>query len=438
MYMLGLGDHRYTHTGVVHSHLAFMWPLLHEASLEVDENAQVACDLVLLDEDDDADKEPIDGDIMVEEACLLEDDPAPKRARSTKEALVSNVDDYRMRPKGLEYVSPFLYSMFPMKQKKDTYYKAQQATQNENGTEGGDVDGDASGRPHASRAIERLSLPDEHPQSSTHVVRRMRMYRLPYFIRDPPLRPAMESDAVKDKETYAAFFIGNFVPDTIYRHVMMTKEGAATMCLWDLMLVLQSMSETTWPGRDVAMHLALNVDWRAQTRSRSRDHVVLVKSRMEAEQGGGEDGCTDAFKVEGHMHSAEHDDGDAVEEVIESMYMNEPGEATPGADVNGELLARLGLVGGIENSVADRYVQDVRDLFDVHEHLPLMSCIPPAVGVAVRWNGDVSKMMNDANKALRANDANPRAVVRPEIAQDLHPSFEPTWDPTWCLCSPIL
>lgn len=87
---------------------------------------------------------------------------------------------------------------------------------------------------------------------------------LPQFTQDPPARPPATAEA-KDKDTYAAFVLGNFAADSD-PNITTLRPGSD---LWGALLAW----EASRPAGDPNLHFVRNIDSHAQTRVRTRARI---------------------------------------------------------------------------------------------------------------------------------------------------------------------
>lgn len=144
----------------------------------------------------------------------------PAESTATGRQWVSQVDEYRWRPRALQRLSPYVYAMTYTVVPQDKHFRAQQPASgafDDDGEGDGCDDDDGDGeallalvRGPASGACQqgRLPLHPDHPFASTHMARRYRHCVVPQLIGDAPARPGDGEDVTDDQEAYAAFVLG--------------------------------------------------------------------------------------------------------------------------------------------------------------------------------------------------------------------------------------
>lgn len=114
---------------------------------------------------------------------------------------VSALDDYIFRSDSLAFLPPFYYHMWVVKEKQDSIFSSQQ-----------------HGMYHGSGTA-RFGLQSQHPQACTHMLRLRPRPVIPMWLHGLPTEIPSDTSPATEQDAYAAFVLGCFASDRVWRTV---------------------------------------------------------------------------------------------------------------------------------------------------------------------------------------------------------------------------
>ena len=172
---------------------------------------------------------------------------------------VSALDDYVYRDLRLSFLPPFFFHMWFVKERQDKIFMEQQ-----------------SDTYHGTGAP-RFVLQSPHPQAATHMLRMRTAPVIPMWLHGLPNEVPSESSTATERDGYAAFVLGSFASDRVWR-----VEPGEPGTLWAMYQAW--LKDTSCPFRPCTQQVLHNLEAYFSTRRAHRQRGEVRVAALRAAQ----------------------------------------------------------------------------------------------------------------------------------------------------------